>query len=440
MKKTVSILFSLLVVLGIAFYIFIYPKLEIVSGFNAKILCSCHFTTGLEQERIEKEDLGFSLLWLASNTIDEQNKRVYSNVLGMHNKVAVYRKGLGCTLVNDKIPTEVQKQSLATEDIQYAPEIWSNERIYGNARIRTALQSAFDSTSEKNLLTRAVLVVKDGKLVGEAYADGINQNTPLLGWSMTKSVTSIMAGILVKEGNFGLDSPIPMSTWKNDERSKITWRNGLHMSTGLLWDENYSDVSPATNMLYSSDNMGRSAASWELAYEPGSHWEYSSGTTNILANVMDTYFENLQDYQRFPFEQLFAKVGARTFQIETDASGHFVGSSYGYASARDWAKLGLLMLNQGNWNGEQLVDTSWVDFCREDVEDSNGQYGGHFWLNRGGTFNNYSRNAYWMSGYQGQQVAIHPEKNIVIVRLGITNKRGDFDFDGFAKRVLKAVE
>ena len=439
MKKTVSILITLIILLGIAFYLFVYPKLEIVSGFNAKILCSCHFMTGLDQERIENEDLGFSLLWLASNEIDREEKRVYTDVLGMHKKIAVYRKGLGCALVNQANPRDIQDASIPINELTYSEEIWPNRAVSGNAKIQAALQTAFDSTAEKNLLTRAVLVIKDGELIGEAYADGIDHDTPLLGWSMTKSITSILAGILNKRGELNIENSIPVKSWE-DERSEITWKHALNMSTGLKWDEEYGDVSSATKMLYSSDDMGKSAASWELEYEPGTYWEYSSGTTNIIARELQTFFDTQDEYQMFPYRELFSKVGARTFRIETDASGHFVGSSYGYASARDWAKLGLLMLNQGNWYGEQIIDTSWVDFCREPVADSEGQYGGHFWLNRGGTFENYSSEAYWMSGYQGQQVAIHPEKNVVIVRLGITNTRGDFDFDGFTARVMEGLE
>lgn len=439
MKKTVSIIFSLIILLGIVFYLFVYPKLEIVSGFNAKILCSCHFMTGLDQERIENEDTGFSLLWLASNEIDEKKKRVATSVLGLHKKVAVYRQGMGCALINQSNPNEIQKESLPLDEIQYSQEIWSDEQVKGDSHFQKVLQTAFDSTSEKNLLTRAVLVIKDGELIGEAYANGIDQNTPLLGWSMTKSITSILAGILVKKGELNIDNSMPVESWE-DERSEITWKHALNMSTGLKWEENYGAVSPATKMLYSSDDMGMSAASWPLDYEPGTYWEYSSGTTNIIARELQTFFDTQDAYQLFPYRELFSKVGARTFRIETDASGHFVGSSYGYASARDWAKLGLLMLNEGNWYGEQIIDTSWVDFCREPVADSDGKYGGHFWLNRGNTFTHYSSEAYWMSGYQGQQVAIHPKKNIVIVRLGITNTRGEFDFDGFTRRVMEGLE
>jgi len=439
MKKTVSILLSLIILLGIVFYLIIYPKLEIVSGFNAKILCSCHFITGLDQERIENEDLGFSLLWLASNEIDKKQKRVHSQVLGMHKKTAVFREGFGCALVNQSDPEDVQKQSNSLDGVSYSKEIWPEKQITGTPDVQKALQSAFDSTADKNLLTRAVVVIKNGELVGEAYAPGIDQRTPLLGWSMTKSITSVLAGILSRDDKLDRESSIPFESW-DDERSEITWEQALNMSTGLKWEEDYGNVSSATKMLYSSDDMGKSAASWPLEYEPGKHWEYSSGTTNIIARELSTFFNKKEEYLLFPYSELFSKVGAKTFLIETDAAGYFVGSSYGYASARDWAKLGLLMLNQGNWYGEQIIDTSWVDFCREPVSDSDGQYGGHFWLNRGNTFEHYSSEAYWMSGYQGQQVAIHPEKNVVIVRLGITNTRGDFDFDGFTRRVMEGLE
>jgi CubicO group peptidase (beta-lactamase class C family) len=439
MKKTFIIVVSLIIVLGSIFYFLVYPKLEIVSGFNAKILCSCYFITGLDQDRIESEDLGFSLLWLASNHIDEKEKRVYTDVFGMHKKIAVYREGLGCALVNQSNPNDVQNKALNLQSLEYSREIWPQQRIEGNQEIQKALQSAFDSTAEMNLLTRAVLVIKDGELIAEAYADGIDHQSPLLGWSMTKSITSILSGILAKNGKLDIESPLPFPMWE-DGRSELTWKQALQMSTGLQWEEEYGDVSSATKMLYSSDDMGESAASWPLEFEPGTHWEYSSGTSNIIARQLHTFFDTKEAYQRYPYEKLFAKVGARSFKIETDASGFFVGSSYGYASARDWGKLGLLMLNEGNWYGEQIIDTSWVDFCREKVADSEGQYGGHFWLNRGRTFDHYSEEAYWMSGYQGQQVAIHPEKNVVIVRLGITNTRGDFDFDGFTRRVLEALE
>lgn len=440
MKKTFSIALSLIILLGIVFYIFLYPRFEIVSGFNAKVLCSCTFVTEIAQERAEREELGFSLLWLASNTIDRTNQTVTSSVLGMQKKTAVYRKGLGCALVNALDVEEVGKHQRDLSAVAFAEEIWPDQNVQGTKRMKEALQSAFDAEGENKLNTRAVVVVKDGELIGEAYADGINRDTPLLGWSMAKTITGLLAGILAGDGEWSLEAPLPIDEWQDDDRAEITLRDAMQMSTGLQWDEDYGNVSFATKMLYSSDDMGKYAQSLNLAHHPGTHWEYSSGTSNILARTMGNFFADATAYQNFPYKRLFGPVGARSFVIETDASGHFVGSSYGYGSARDWAKLGLLALNKGNWQGNQVVDSTWVSFMTEPVEDSDGQYGGQTWLNQNGKFSNYSSDAFWMGGFQGQQVSVHPDKNMVIVRLGVTNTRGDFDFDAFAKAVFDAVE
>ncbi|HKL04137.1 MAG TPA: serine hydrolase [Cryomorphaceae bacterium] len=441
MKKTVSFLLSLIILLGIVFYIFVYPKFEIVSGFNAKVLCSCTFLSGIDQERAEKEELGFSLLWLASNTIDEMDKTVTSSVFGMHQKTAVYREGFGCALVNDLDVDEIKEQQRGLTDQNYTADIWPDREVVGTEAIQNALRKAFDKEGEEKLITRAVVVLKDGQLIGEAYADGVGRKTPLLGWSMAKTITGFMAGILVGDGHWELDSSLPIEEWANDERSDITLKNAMQMSTGLAWEEDYGKVSFATKMLYGSDDMGAYAQSLSLAYHPGEHWEYSSGTSNILARTMENFFADESDYHSFPFRRLFEPIGAESFVLETDASGHFVGSSYGYGSARDWAKLGLLALNKGNWQGTQIIDSTWVTFMTEvPAKDSDGQYGGQTWLNRNGKFSNYSEQAYWMGGFQGQQVSVHPDKNMVIVRLGVTNTRGDFDFDAFAKEVFEAVE
>ncbi len=440
MKKTVLIFISLIILLGIVFYIFIYPKFEIVSGFNAKVLCSCTFMSGIDQERAEREELGFSLLWLASNTIDEADQTVTSSVLGMQKKTAVYRKGFGCALVNDLDVDEIKKQVRDVSDLQYAADIWPDREVSGTEAIQRALRTAFDKEGEEKLITRAVVVVKDGELIGEAYADGVSRETPLLGWSMAKTITGFLAGIIVGDGDWTLDSSLPIEEWANDERSEITLKDAMQMSTGLQWEEDYGKVSFATKMLYGSDDMGAYAQSLSLVYPPGEHWEYSSGTSNILARTMENFFADASDYHSFPYRRLFGPIGAESFVLETDASGHFVGSSYGYGSARDWAKLGLLALNKGNWQGVQVVDSTWISFMTEPAPDSNGQYGGQTWLNRNGKFLNYAPQSFWMGGFQGQQVSVHPDKNMVIVRMGVTNTRGDFDFNALAGEIFEAVE
>jgi hypothetical protein len=185
--------------------------------------------------------------------------------------------------------------------------------------------------------------------------------------------------------------------------------------------------------------MGAYAASFGPEFEPGSYFEYSSGTTNMLAYAMRSAFASNEDYVAFPYERIFGPIGASTFVLETDASGHFVGSSYGYASARDWGKLGLLFLNEGNLYGQQLLDTAWVRFCRTPTDESEGIYGGHFWIPYSRGELGYRPTDYAMDGFQGQRVSIHPEDQLIIVRLGVMYDESDFDFGAWVKEIREAI-
>ena len=441
MKKTIIAIISILVVLGGVFYFVIYPKLEIVSGYNAKILCSCLFVSEMDQAKAEAEDLGFSLLWLASNTVDINKKTIKTNVWGMHPKTAIYREGLGCTLVNYQKDNVFSTTQLNTDHLIYTRDIWPESEIKGNPKMQIAINKAFDDGAKNPVYrTRAVVVVKDGKIIGERYGKAFSKDSKLLGWSMTKSITSAMAGILAKDGFWDPSDPMPVQAWTADDRKNITLKQVLQQTTGLHWEEDYANVSTATKMLYSTDNMGKYAASQDWESQPGSVWEYSSGNSNILAETMDQAFDNNGEYLEFPHKALFAPIGARNFVIETDATNHYVGSSYGYAPGRDWAKVGLLYLNMGNWFGNQIIDSTWVKESLVPVAESSGKYGYQFWLNYGSTFENYSENAYWMNGFQGQQVSVHPEDNLVIVRIGVTYDQKDFPFDTWIKEIKAAAK
>ncbi len=440
MKKTIFWAISLLFVLAIIFYIFLYPKLEIIAGYNAKILCSCLFVTGIDQETAERVELGFGPLWLASNEVDYNEKVVYTHVLGMHPKQARYREGLGCALVNstDKAVVGAQKRDIQSGYAE--PAIWGAELVKGNQKLADVIQQAFDTTDADKLQTRAVIVIKNGVIVGEAYARGFDQNTKLLGWSMAKSITSALAGILVKKGYWELDEPFNLPGWQDDDRKNITLRQVLQMTTGLSWEEEYGSVSTATKMLYSNDAMGSYAASMTPAHTPGERWQYSSGTSNMLAMAMAGAFNTQKDYWNFPQEKLFGPLGINGFILETDASGHFVGSSYGYGTARDWAKLGQLYLQQGNWNGVQILDSTWVAFTHEPVKPSEGKYGAHFWLNADGRMSYYHASDYWMDGFQGQMSLISPKDNLVVVRLGVMYDEADFDFNSWIGQIREALK
>lgn len=436
MKKTGTFGLSLLVLLFIGFYFFLYPKLEIVSGYNAKILCSCLFVSEFDQETAKEIDLGFGPLWLASNDVDFENKVVRTSVLGLHPKIAIYRDGLGCSLINDREKPETNLPTIDINDKSGWPEIPVSE----NRQLQEVLMKAFDSNDEKVLNTRAVLVLKNGELQGEAYAEGISTNTPLLGWSMSKTLTAIMAGVLAKDGFWNLESSLPVDSWKGTDREKITLANALNMTTGLEWVEDYGSVSTATKMLYSSNNMGLVASENNLEFEPGKNWKYSSGTTNLLAFAMAKAFSTKEEYLEFPHERILQPIGAETFVFETDASGHYVGSSYGYASARDWAKLGQLLLNKGNMYGEQIIDTTWVNFMTTPVPESDNIYGGQLWFPLPRGQEGYKSDDYTLDGFQGQIVSVLPEDDLVIVRLGVMYDEANFDFGAWVKEIREVLE
>jgi CubicO group peptidase (beta-lactamase class C family) len=211
------------------------------------------------------------------------------------------------------------------------------------------------------------------------------------------------------------------------------------MNSGLEWVEDYNNMSDVTNMLFMETDMGRLQMEKPLVGSPNQSWNYSSGTTNLLAGpLLKREFDSQQEYLDFWYEELLDKIGMYSAVIETDQSGSFVGSSYGWANTRDWAKFGLLYLKQGNWNGEQILDSSWVDYVRTPTNTSNGRYGAQFWLNAGGHYPDAPKDLYSCNGYQGQYVFIIPSKDLVIVRTGLTDE-DQFDMNGLLREIVACI-
>ena len=173
--------------------------------------------------------------------------------------------------------------------------------------------------------------------------------------------------------------------------------------------------------------------------EPGEKWYYSSGTTNLLMLLMKSYFPTQEEYLDYLNKELFNKIGAYSFLIEPDASGGFVGSSFGWATARDWARVGQLYLNGGSWGNEQILPADWVEFVQQEPSDPEAKdlYGGQFWLSN--IHPDLPSDAYYMNGFHGQRVMIIPSKELVIVRLGVTYF-GGFDFGGTVNQIIKVIE
>lgn len=441
--------YSLLLIFLILFFLVYinYPKLNMITGFAAKNVCSCAFEAGRDLESIETGDNDFGPVYYAENKIDFENRSVASTVFGLKQRKAVYQDGLGCILLTEEIER-------ANIEIPKPKRIFSTSQApypYGKARqqdtifpsvnydnLQVAIKHAFDPEGEKVKRTRAVIVLYKGHLIAERYATEFDRNTKILGWSMTKSITSAVLGVMEKHGKISLEQDNLFKEWENDERAKITLNNLLQMNSGLEWEEDYSTISDVTKMLFLEENMPSVQLKKPMVGEPDSIWNYSSGTSNLLSGFIRNQFNTHQEYLDFWYKELIDKIGMDSMVIETDLNGNYVGSSYGWGTARDWAKFGLLYLNGGNWNGEQILNRSWVDYSATPANNSDGEYGAHFWLNAGGKYPNVPKDLFSSNGFQGQYVFIIPSEDLVVVRFGLTDEP-EFDVDGFLSDIISAL-
>lgn len=448
MKKFLKV-FALVLVLAFLYFGFTtYPKLDLISGFSAKSVASGHFIDNRPLDLIQKTDNDIHLLDLATNKIDDAGKFATSAVYGLKERKAIYRDGLGALLINDDY--DISKPYLLpkrTKLVNNFPFPYGNnepkDTAFANvdySKLKKAVDNAFDKTSGRIKRTRAVVVLYKDHLVAEKYDTGFNKYSKILGWSMTKSITSSAFGVLAKQGKIDIYKPAPVAEWKNDERKNITLNDLLHMNSGLEWEENYSTICDATKMILQAEDMGKVQLDKPAQFKPNTHWNYSSGTTNLLSLILRRQFKTQQEYLDFWYSAVIDKIGMNSMIVEQDMSGTFVGSSYGWATPRDWSKFGLLYLNKGNWNGEQILDESWVKYTATPTNTSEGKYGAQFWLNAGGKFPDVPRDMFYCSGYQGQMVAIIPSLDMVIVRMGVREEEPGFDFNGFLKGIVESVK
>ncbi|NNE27933.1 MAG: serine hydrolase, partial [Saprospiraceae bacterium] len=351
-KRVFSILIAIILLGLIYFFMFYFPKLNIATAYVAKKVCSCHFVGNTDLERIEKEDLNLFPLGYIQYEVNESERTVSASLLGMHKAKAAFKNDLGCSLIIGEDDHNIHFMA-DRSIVQYLPDSlpWpygSKEARHSGYqidqdKINTAFQKAFDKPGEWEKQTRALLVIHNDSLVREQYSEGYDADAPMLGWSMTKSIAGTLIGIMIKEGRLSLDDNALFDSW-TDNRADITLRDLLQMSSGLEWAEVYDDISNATRMLYDSESVVEVAKSTPVSQKPGTSWNYSSGTSNLLSGLMRDQFDQLQNYQAFPYKALFDKLNMSSAQLECDEAGNYVMSSYGFATARDWAKLGQLYL------------------------------------------------------------------------------------------------
>lgn len=450
-----ALLLLVIAIVGYASY-YLSQALPIIAGYGAKNLCSCVFVAGRDPQQVIEQELGASLINLGSPKIHYEDSSATSSVFGMSTRKAIYRKGLGCTLVSEISEEELRKQKI---NLPGKPQIDQDSMAWpiGNKladslfnkveKINAVVETAFVELDKANPVnTRAVIIVHHGQIIAEKYAAGFNEHTKLIGWSMTKTITNAIVGVLVKQGKLKIDSTAPVAEWAKDERNKISLNNLMQASSGLAWQEIYAGASTATNMLFRKKDAGAFAAASKVETAPNTKWYYSSGTTNIISRITKQTIGEA-DYHVFPYREIFNKIGTYSMTIEPDPSGTFIGSSFSYATARDWARFGLLYLNDGVWNNERILPEGWVKYSTTPADAApQGEYGAQIWLNAGNKknpndkrFPDVPNDMYLMDGFEGQNVVMVPSKDVVIVRLGLSQKR-DFDTNAFVRDILKALD
>jgi len=404
------------------------------TGYSAKILCSAVFVSGRTPESVVAEEFTVpsgGILRLFSYSVDFERRRVHTHFLGTHSAWAVWRPGLGCSLTRSVVDADRLGAELGSlPGPKHSP--W-------RLRDKTpALESALDGAfSDPG--TRAVVVVRGGEIIAERYAKGIAPRTALLGWSMTKTVTNALVGIRLAELGVGVESKRLLPEWSGRKRD-ISVENLLQMRSGLRFRETYS-ASPAdvSRMLFTRRDGSGYAAAMPLEHVLGEHYSYSSGSSNILMRLLRSSFPDDAAYKAFPRKVLFDPIGADTAVLEADAFGTFVGSSYLYASARDWARLGRLYLNDGVWNGKRLLPKGWIE---RSIQPAGGGYGSHLWVDLpedvGGPEDPEWADAFYFLGHEAQSVSVIPSRNLVVVRLGL-NRSGTWNQAAFLRSVFGAL-
>ena len=464
LKRSTLAALALLALFGGGAGWYVYRAVPIGTGYTAKYICSSVFLSGRDPLQVFHDDIlpvEKTLTRLIDVDVDYHRKTVTARALGIFKSQAVFRPGCGCTLLTGISEETLRRQSVPTVlPVPLPPErAWPHGEGGPQTpqppgvraeKLEQALEGHFaEPDSGKKRATRAVLVVYDGKLIAERYAHGFRADMPLLGWSMAKSATNALLGLLVQKGMLKLRDPAPVPEWSNpeDPRRAITIDQLLRMSSGLKFDETYKPLHDVTEMLYGSSNFAALAAGRLPDSGPDQKWSYSTGTTNILARIIRQIIERSgQNQWTFIQKELFDKIGMSRAVFEGDPSGTFVGSSYLLATPRDWARFGLLYLQDGKWNGERLLPEGWVTYSSTPTPLSpRGNYGAHFWLNAGSPGNPDDRvwprvpaDAYYADGYQGQRVVIIPSRKLVVVRLGLTVNPADLDFESFLAALLEA--
>ena len=443
------------------------------AGMAAKGICSAAFIAGRPTANLLADDVlpASAVLKLISVEVDEANRAVSAKFAGMFWRRAVLLPNRGCVLdvfaaypVTTAAPRPDPKSAASnspwpTGDIPLAPSGWGPG--VDAIALQKVLDQAFVGAGDPQAANaRGLAIVYKGRLLALKTAPGFSAQTPLHGWSMTKTITGMLMHKLSDETQLSMDSsvveafpaeypPAWVTQWRADDRKTIKVSDLLYMRDGLANTEDYQPWGSVPKMLWGKPDAAAFAAASPLEAAPGTRWRYLSQSANLLSAVARGRFENDQDYWAYPAKALFTPIGATTAVLETDTSGTWVGSSYLWASVGDWARLGQLMLQDGRWGGAKDVEVlppGWLKRAKtQSTTNGAGRgYGAQSWLygnpNEGTCKDRgIPEDTLAMGGHWGQVVAMIPSRELVIVRLGWTFDKQQFDNCRLIADVVKAL-
>ncbi len=426
---------------------------HVATGFVSHQLCSATFVTGVDPEAFYRAAVAPTLGpldFLLGHKVDRAKGEVTATFAGLSESRAVYRGPLGCIVMTDP-PPMAETVALGEAPPSLLPEIAGPALVEpSDPALKAALDRVFEEPGTPQRGTTAVVVVKGGKVIAERYAPGYGIDSEIIGWSMTKSVTNALLGILVRQGKISMAAPAPIAAWADpkDPRHAITLDNLLRMNSGLDVGQSltasFTDAfDPSAQMEFVERDMAAFAEKAPLKFQPGADWNYTNGNTMLLSRVIrDQAGGTAAATLAFACRELFSKLGMRRVTLEFDAVGTPIGSSHMLASARDWARFGLLYLHDGVVDGHRLLPEGWVDYSATYTSHSDAYgYAAGFWTNRGDSSGARYRirrgmpaDAFMARGAYGQYVVVVPSLDLVVVRLGMSFERRN-DLDSVARLI-----
>ena len=433
-KKILRIVLAVLAAAVIGGCIYINSLMPIITGYAAKNLASDVFVSGRNAADIEALDLNFSFIKFTRNKVDYENKTVTSRFL-WGKSTAAWREGYGVTLLRGKSAEELRAEifPLAPEPDSAVAAFQTDSLEY--ARLEPIATALVDELSYGGH-PFAFVVLHNGKLVAERYGYGVDADTRLLSWSMGKSFTNALAGIMAGDSLVDIHAPMDIPEWQGDGRKAITLNDLMQMQSGLKWNEDYGSRSDVNLMLHREKDMGLYALSKPLEHDPGTFWYYSSGSTNIVMRYLRGKFASDAEFLGYIRGRLFEPLGIRNACFEPDMNGTPVGSSYLYVKAMDYARFGQMFLQDGVAGGKRILPEGWVDYTRTPASASEGKYGAFFWLNRCKVCPDVPEDMYSCNGHDGQQIYIIPSKGLVVVVCGYSPRSNKVDFNALLSDII----